>query len=110
MAQTGLVFLGIAGNVVALDRVTGEEVWRTRLKGDFVNVVQLESDLYATAAGELFCLDPTTGRVRWQNPLKGLGRGMATIAVPGGQQTIVIREKRQQDEAASAAATSIVTG
>ena len=33
-----LLFIGIAGNVVALDRTTGTEVWRSELKGnDFVN-------------------------------------------------------------------------
>ena len=106
MAQTGLIFIGIAGNVVALDRATGQEMWRTRLKGDFVNVVLQDGDLYATTSGELFCLDPTTGSIRWQNPLKGLGRGLVTIATPAGQQAIVMREKTQRDEAAAAAATA----
>ena len=40
MAQTSLIFIGIAGTVVALDRSTGQELWRTNLKGcDFTNVV-----------------------------------------------------------------------
>ena len=51
MAQTGLIFIGIAGNVVALDHATGQEMWRTRLKGDFVNVVLQDGDLYATTSG-----------------------------------------------------------
>jgi len=34
-----LVYIGIKGNVVALDRGTGREVWQTKLKGaNFVNV------------------------------------------------------------------------
>lgn len=104
MPQPGLVFLGIAGNVVAVDRASGGEVWRSPLKGsDFVNVALLDGDLYATARGELFCLDPATGHVRWQNPLKGLGRGLVTIAAAGGQQTVLLREKQQRDAAAAAA-------
>ena len=34
-----MIFVGIGGYAVALDRATGSEVWRTKLKGsDFVNV------------------------------------------------------------------------
>jgi outer membrane protein assembly factor BamB len=105
MTQTGLIVIGIAGTVVALDRSTGQELWRTNLKGgDFTNVVLQDGDLFATTKGELFCLDPATGSIRWQNPLKGLGRGLVTIASAGGQQTVLMREKRQRDEAAAAAA------
>jgi outer membrane protein assembly factor BamB len=100
-----LIFIGIAGNVVALDRATGQEIWRTALKGgDFVNVILTDGALYATAKGELFCLDPAAGNIRWQNPLKGLGRGLVTIAASKEQQLVVMREQQQRDEAAAAAA------
>jgi len=104
--QSGLLYIGIAGTVLALDRATGQEVWRARLGGEFVNVALLDSSLYAGAKGELFCLDPNTGRVLWNNPLKGLGRGLITIASAGGHQAVVAREKQSRDEAAAAAATS----
>ena len=108
MAVSSLVFIGISGSVLALDRNTGAEVWRAKLKiGDFVNVVLLDGSLYATARGELFCLDPATGRLRWQNPLKGLGRGLITIATGGSGQTVVIREKKRRDEDEAAAAVVI---
>lgn len=107
--QSSVIIIGIGGNVVALDRATGQEVWRTRLKGDFVNVAFLDGDLFATASGELFSLDAATGKVRWQNPLKGLGRGLVTIAAPGGGQAVVLSEKKQRDEAASAATTSAIS-
>jgi len=109
MNQTGLIFIGIGGNVVALDRATGDESWRVPLKGlDFVNVVLQDGDLFATTKGELFCLDRATGAVRWQNSLKGLGRGLVTIASASGQQTVLMREKRQRDQAAAAAAGTTV--
>jgi hypothetical protein len=40
MKTLDLVYIGIKGSVVALNRATGDEVWATHLKGsDFVNVV-----------------------------------------------------------------------
>jgi len=40
MKTSDLVFVGIKGKVVALDRATGVQVWATHLKGiDLVNVV-----------------------------------------------------------------------
>jgi hypothetical protein len=105
MAQTNLIFIGIKGTVLALDRATGQEVWRTKLKGsEFVNVVLLDGDLFATTEGELFCLDASTGRIRWQNPLKGLGLGLVTIAAPDSQQAVSMREKQRRDQAAASAA------
>ncbi len=104
MAQTSLIYIGIAGTVLALDRATGREIWRTDLKGDFVNVVLQDGDLYAAAKGELFSLDPATGNVRWQNKLKGLGRGLMTIA--GSNQTVVLSEKKRRDQANEAAAAT----
>jgi outer membrane protein assembly factor BamB len=109
MGGSDLVFLGIKGNVVALDRATGAEVWRVLLKGDdFVNVVLSEGELYATARGEIYALDQSTGHIRWSNPLKGLGWGMVTIAVTGGSgsQAPAVMTKRRREQAAAAAAAS----
>ena len=93
------LFVGVKGTVLAIDRTSGQEVWRSRLKGSgFVNVVLNDGNLYAATNGELFCLEVATGQVRWHSPLKGLGRGLVTIA--GNQQTVVLRAKREKDEAA----------
>ena len=106
MAAPSHVFVGIKGTVLALDRATGEEVWRRPLVGsDFVNVTLVDGDLLATARGELFALEPSTGEVRWHNPLKGLGRGLLTIA-GGYQQAVVMTEKKRRDAQAQAAAAS----
>ena len=51
LMQASLLVIGIAGTVIALDRSTGQEVWRTKLKGDFVNVSLQSSDVYATGIG-----------------------------------------------------------
>ena len=107
MARTSTVLIGIKGTVLALDRATGQEIWRSKLKGgDFVNLVHQDGDVYAATEGELFCLDPASGVVRWHNPLKGLGRGLITIASMGSQQAVPMRQKQQQEEAAAGAAAA----
>jgi outer membrane protein assembly factor BamB len=101
-----LVFVAIRGTAFGLERETGREVWRTPLKGGFVNLVLDRGDLYAAAHGELFCLDPATGRVRWNNPLKGMGYGIVTVATPTGStpagSIAAAAEQMDRDEAADA--------
>ena len=107
------MFIGIKGSVVALDRATGQQVWATHFKGSyFVNVVLQDGAVLATCSGEIFCLDPLTGNTLWHNPLKGFGRGLATIATehnPGTGNAAVLAEKRRRDEAAAASSAAAVT-
>jgi len=104
MAAPSHVYVGIKGTVLALDRATGEEIWRTPLAGaDFVSVTLAEGDLFATARGEMYALETTTGKILWHNPLKGFGRGLLTIA-GGSQQTVPMAEKKRRDAQAAAAA------
>src|SRR5258708_25917214 len=80
MKNLELVFVGIKGSVVALNRETGGQVWARRLGStDFVNVVVEGERVFATTYGEIFCLDPVTGEVLWHNKLKGHGTGLAAI-------------------------------
>jgi outer membrane protein assembly factor BamB len=49
------VLIGIKGTVLALDRSTGAEVWRTPLKGlGFVNVTLTGGQVLATTSGEIY--------------------------------------------------------
>jgi outer membrane protein assembly factor BamB len=97
-----LVFVGIKGSVVALDRSSGQQVWVTPLKGsDFVNVVVQNGVILASCHGEVYCLDPLTGNGLWHNPLKGFGVGLATIATEGNVENgnaALMAEKRRLDE------------
>ena len=110
MKTSDLIFIGIRGSVVALDRATGRQVWATHLKGwSFVNVVVEAGRVLASCYGEIFCLDPLTGNALWHNSLKGFGTGLATIATennPGSRNAPAIAEKRRRDEQAAAAAGS----
>ena len=114
MNTSDLIFIGIKGSVVALYRDTGQQAWATRLKGsDFVNVVLERDKVLATAYGEIFCLDALAGKVLWHNPLKGYGRGLATMATednPDGSNASVLSEKHRRDAAAAAAAGAGAAG
>ena len=103
--SNGSVFVGICGTVLALDRSTGEEIWRTALKGsDFVNVALDGGQLLASARGEVYCLDPATGEILWSNPLKGLGWGLVSFTSPsiaGAAACLSEEHRRQQAHTAS---------
>jgi outer membrane protein assembly factor BamB len=111
MKTSDLMFIGIRGSVVALARVTGQQVWATHLKGwSFVNVVVEDGRVLASCYGEIFCLDPLTGNALWHNPLKGFGTGLATMAMegnPGSGNAAVVAEKSRRDAQAAASAGSV---
>ncbi len=108
MKTSDLIFIGIRGSVIALNRATGQQVWATHLKGsDFVNIVVESDAILASCYGEIFALEPLTGNALWHNPLKGFGTGLATIATnqnpssPGGAG---LAEKTRRDQEAACAA------
>ncbi len=110
MKTSDLVFVGIKGSVIALDRTTGGQVWGTTLKSsNFVNVAVQDDAVLAACQGEIFCLDPLTGATRWHNPLKGLGLGLVTFATgsnPGSGNASALAEKRRRDQQAAASAAA----
>lgn len=108
MKGDDLIFVGIKGTAIALDRATGRIAWQTHLKGSgFVNLVLAGEELYATAQGEIFCLNPETGEGRWNNELRGYGWGLASIAVRGGVECggmgLMAAEEQMRAEQASSA-------
>ena len=87
MARTHLIYIGIRGSVLALQRDHGAIVWEAKLPGSsFVNLAWDDERVYALSNGEVFCLDAGDGRVLWKNPLKGFGYGLGAILVPGQSQ------------------------
>ena len=105
MKTSELIFIGIRGSVIALDRSNGQIIWTQRLKGyDFVNVIVENHKIFASAYGEMFCLDPLTGRTLWHNPLKGYGVGLAAIATDAGAgsgSNAVLAEREFQSQSAA---------
>ena len=105
-----LIYVGIKDAVVALDDRTGFEVWRTELRASgFVTVLWDGEALFAANAGEVWRLDPARGDVLWHNELKGLGRGLVTLASsrrPSAAPDAGLLAEKQREEAAAAAAAS----
>lgn len=78
--KSDVLHIGVGAHVVAIQMSSGEELWRTKLKGASFVTVHREGDmLFAGAGGELFCLDPSSGEIRWHNKLKGLGLGLVAF-------------------------------
>lgn len=105
-----LIFVGIKDSVVALDDRTGDEVWRAELRSsNYVNLYYDGETLVAANAGEVWRLDPRNGTVIWHNELKGMWRGLASLATsrrPGGSTSgDAAAEKLRQDAEAAAAAS-----
>ena len=97
-----MIVVGIGGYAAAIDRATGSEVWRTKLRGsDFVNVAIDERDVFASTRGRLYCLDSTTGTIKWENELTGLGWGLVGIAGTGAVTAAEARRRQQAEHAAA---------
>jgi outer membrane protein assembly factor BamB len=105
-----LIFVGIKNAVVALDDRTGEAAWKADLKtSDFVTVIWDGESVIAANAGEVWKLDPRTGAIVWHNELKGIGRGLVSLASsrergPANNSPNAVSTKRRRDAAAAAAA------
>lgn len=115
--RAGIVYVGLKASVVALDRRTGEEVWRTPLKGGvgrsttFVTLHRDDDILYAGVGGEVFALDPKTGTLLWHNPLKGFGYGIPSILgdTEGARQSALPASAAEVQRQRAAAATHAAT-
>ena len=108
------IFVGVKNSVVALDDKTGTEMWRAKLRSsDFVSVLWDGEALIAANSGEVWRLDPRTGAMLWHNQLKGLGRGLISLAstrLPMSQSDAdLLNEKRRRDQAAVAGVTAAAT-
>lgn len=103
------LFIGIKGHVVCLDKQTGNEIWKSKLKGmSITNVIRDDKAVYAYAGGHLFCLDADFGKVLWKNPLTGYGYGACIFAGDiSAQQAAYTLNQNQNQNNAQAANTTI---
>ncbi len=71
-----LIFVGLNGYALALDRDTGEIVWSNdQMKSGYVTLLLDGDRLIVSTNGYMYCLDPLTGTILWHNPLSGYGMG-----------------------------------
>jgi outer membrane protein assembly factor BamB len=108
MTIDNLVFVGLNGYALALDRDTGEIVWsNNELQSGYVTLLLDGNRLIVSTGGYLFCLDPLTGKVLWNNPMKGYGASAPTALVSVRGQSS--QAQAQQAAAAAAAADTTTT-
>ena len=104
-----LIFVGLNGYALALDRQTGEEVWvNSEMKSGYVSLLLDGDRLIASTNGYIFCLNPLTGEILWENPLHGYGVApTALVSVRGqssqllNQQVAKIQEQQQTAQSSS---------
>ena len=103
-----LIFVGLNGYAVALDRDTGEIVWfNDEMESGYVTLLLDGDRLIASTNGYIYCLNARTGKIRWHNPLKGYGAGAPTslVSVRGqSSQTVIEQAAAAAAQAAAAAA------
>jgi outer membrane protein assembly factor BamB len=98
-----LIFVGLNGYAVALDRDSGAIVWSNdELKSGYVTLLLDGDRLIVSTGGYLFCLDPLTGKILWNNEMTGYGASAPTALVS-------VRGHSQQSPAQAAAASETTT-
>ncbi|HEX2475717.1 MAG TPA: PQQ-binding-like beta-propeller repeat protein [Lacipirellulaceae bacterium] len=101
-----LIFVGLNGYALALDRDSGEIVWSNdQMKSGYVTLLLDGDRLIVSTNGYMYCLDPLTGAIRWHNPLKGYGSGSPTALISARGQT----SQTVIEQAAEIAATYVAT-
>jgi len=100
-----LIFVGLNGYALALDRDTGAIVWsNNQMKSGYVSLLLDGDRLIVSTNGYMYCLDPLTGRILWHNPLTGFGMGAPThLTSLRGQSSQTLTEQAAAIEAARAA-------
>lgn len=106
-----LVFVGLNGYAVALDRDTGEIVWSNdQMKSGYVTLLLDGDRLIVSTNGYIYCLDPLTGEILWNNPLKGYGSGTPTalLSVRGQSSQTQLQQAAAAAYSQSAGASTAV--
>jgi outer membrane protein assembly factor BamB len=79
MTIDDLIFVGLNGYAVALNRDTGEIVWtNSDMRSGYVTLLLDGDQLIVSTNGYIYCLNPLTGEIIWHNPMKGFGSGTPT--------------------------------
>lgn len=106
MTVDQLIFVGLNGYALALDRDTGEIVWSNdKMKSGYVSLLLDGDRLIASTSGYIYCLSPLTGEIKWHNPLKGYGMGAPTalLSVLGSSTQLLTQQAADQPAQAAAA-------
>jgi outer membrane protein assembly factor BamB len=80
-----LLYAATSGHVIAVDPISGQELWRQKLpKARSVMTMLLKGDfLYVGSGGYVYCLDRYLGEIRWRSDLKRLGFDCVMLTMEG---------------------------
>ncbi len=100
------LIIGSNGFVVALDPLTGVEIWRTKLQSGILNatkwqdvtVLVHDGIVFAGSQGHLFGLSVADGSILWSNGLKGLGYNDVSLAVEGTSVQFVLKKQTRRED------------
>jgi len=100
------LYISIKGHVVCIDRISGNEKWRTRLRRKgLIPVVDGGELIFAYSGGHLYGIEKTKGAILWENNLPGLGHGYCLLAGDSSQQAANVAISEAIAAAQAAAAT-----
>lgn len=99
-----LIFIGLNGCVVALDRATGEVVWsNNEMNSGYVSLLLDGDQLIVSTNGYIYCIAPLTGEILWHNPLSGYGEGATALASVRGTSEQLLNQFAAHDVAQQSA-------
>jgi len=104
-----LVFVGLNGYALALDRDNGDIVWsNNELRSGYTTLLLDGDRLIVSTNGYIFCLNPLTGETLWHNPLRGYGSGAPTslVSVHGQSSQMAMTQAAAAEAAAVAVAAA----
>jgi outer membrane protein assembly factor BamB len=107
------LFLGIKGQLVCLDKASGNKLWATKLKSTsgVTNLLFEDDKVFAYSGGHLFCVAAKDGKVLWENKLDGLGYGPCIIASENQNASLIADQlQAQQSSAATAGVIAATAG
>ena len=104
-----LIFVGLNGYALALDRDSGEIVWsNNEMKSGYVSLLLDGDRLIVSTNGYMYCLDPLTGQILWHNPLQGYGTAPASLLSVRGHGSHATLLQHAAAEAARQSANATV--
>ena len=99
-----LVFVGLNGYALALDRKSGKIVWsNSEMRSGYVTLLLDGDRLIVSTNGYIYCLNPLNGSILWHNPLTGYGMGAPTslTSVRGQSEAVFVQQAAANEQARS---------